>query len=378
MGERSMHVLVAGVTTRALAASAARAGHRVTAVDAFGDVDLREVAEVIALTRAGGGFTATAAARAAAGVLADVAAYTSNFENHPDAVEALARGRVLLGNPPDLLRRVRRPVALMRALASRGLPVPVTRASAPPARSPRRAWLLKRRRSGGGRGIVAWRGGPVGRGGYLQERIHGVPGSVIFVADGRRAAPLGVTRQIVGEAGLGARGFMYCGSLLGIGLFSHATELIRRAEALAGAVTAEYGLVGLNGIDFVARDGVPYPIEVNPRPCASMELVERLGGPRLFDLHERGCRGELPDVPPSSRRVAGKAIVFARRAVTAGHLPGRDDLADIPHPGERIRRGHPICTVFAEGRSGEECLRALLIRARRIYARLEPRARGAA
>ena len=40
------HLLVAGVTTRALAVSAARAGWRVTAVDAFGDLDLRAVATV--------------------------------------------------------------------------------------------------------------------------------------------------------------------------------------------------------------------------------------------------------------------------------------------------------------------------------------------
>ena len=49
MAERRPHVLIAGVSTRALAVSAARAGYRVTAVDAFGDADLREVAEVLPL-----------------------------------------------------------------------------------------------------------------------------------------------------------------------------------------------------------------------------------------------------------------------------------------------------------------------------------------
>ncbi|HZW07820.1 MAG TPA: ATP-grasp domain-containing protein [Phycisphaerales bacterium] len=372
-------MLIAGVTTRALAVSAARGGHRVTAVDAFGDVDLRAVADVIALTRAAGGFTAPAAARAARAVAADAVVYTSNLENHPSAVEQLARGRTLLGNPASVIRRVRRPVELMRLLARHGIPVPQTRAS-PPTTPLRRStrWLLKRRRSGGGRGIVGWRGGPVGRGGYLQERIAGVPGSVIFAADGRRAVPLGLTRQLVGDPELGGSGFVYCGSLLGPGLFPREAELAERASALAGVVTAEYGLVGLNGIDFIARDGVPYPIEVNPRPCASMELVERLGGPTLFELHERACRGVLPARLPVPRRVAGKAIVFARRTVTVGGLGQGHDLADIPHAGERIGRGHPICTVFADGRDGPECLRALVVRARAIYAAVEPRARGAA
>ena len=57
MRDRAARVLIAGVSTRALARSAARAGYEVTAIDAFGDVDLRAVASVVALTRETGGFT---------------------------------------------------------------------------------------------------------------------------------------------------------------------------------------------------------------------------------------------------------------------------------------------------------------------------------
>jgi len=32
---------------------------------------------------------------------------------------------------------------------------------------------------------------------------------------------------------------------------------------------SEFGLLGINGLDFVARDGIPYPIEVNPRWSAT-------------------------------------------------------------------------------------------------------------
>ncbi|MBA2458319.1 MAG: hypothetical protein H0V43_05085, partial [Gemmatimonadales bacterium] len=55
MAEPSRRLLVAGVTTRAIASSAARAGWTVTAVDAFGDLDLRACARVIALRREDGG-----------------------------------------------------------------------------------------------------------------------------------------------------------------------------------------------------------------------------------------------------------------------------------------------------------------------------------
>ena len=132
MSDRREHVLIAGVSVRAFAESAARAGYRVSAVDAFGDLDLHAVAEVLPLPRAAGApFSPVAAARAAREIPASLAAYTSNFENHPRAVAALARGRVLLGNPPAVLERVRDPIALMRALDAHGFVTPATRATAP-------------------------------------------------------------------------------------------------------------------------------------------------------------------------------------------------------------------------------------------------------
>jgi predicted ATP-grasp superfamily ATP-dependent carboligase len=380
MLDRGDHVVIAGVSTRALARSAARAGYRVTAIDAFGDRDLRAVATVVAVTRKSGGFSPGGAAEAAVRLRAHAAAYTSNFENFPEAVARLASASRLLGNPPPILRAVRDPLRLMRTLRSRGLPAPLTRASAPAAGQRTSAWLLKPRRSGGGHGTRVWRGGAVPRQAYLQQRIRGVPGSVIFLADGRKAQPLGVTRQLVGERAFGAAGFRYCGSLLGLGhvaLFENEARLRAAAWELAQVVTEEFGLVGLNGVDFIARAGVPWAIEVNPRPCASMELVERAGGPSLFQLHARACAGELPKAPLAAGvgGVLGKAVVFARRDVTVDASSGSvfAGAADVPHAGERIGRGHPICTVFADARDATTCIRRLAASAHAVHAALEPR-----
>jgi len=377
-------VLIAGVSTRALAVSAARAGYRVTAVDAFGDQDLRAVADVLgSLSGTHPRFTPAGAAERARSVSADLVAYTANFENHPEAVAALARGRRLLGNTSAVLRNVRNPVRLMRALVRRGLPVPETRGSAPPSAGGARRWLLKPRRSGGGHGTVTWRPGqPVTRRHYLQERIAGVPGSIVFVADGRTAVPLGLSRQLVGLREFGATGFRYCGSLLASAapVFAAQTALLAGAAALASAVVQEFSLRGLNGIDFVAREGVPFPIEVNPRYAASMELVQRATGVSLFALHADACAGRLAAAPSVPTRVYGKGIVYARRdVVVADPMRWRvADLADIPHPGERIGRGHPICTVLAEADSADACVEALVRSAAAVYRGLEHSARGAA
>jgi predicted ATP-grasp superfamily ATP-dependent carboligase len=378
------HVLIVGVTTRALAISAARAGYRVTAVDAFGDRDLRKAAHVI-IPRSTPAvrFNPRAAAIAAEKVSAAWVAYTSNLENYPAAVGRLAQGRRLLGNPPPVLVRVRNPTVLSALLRSKGFAVPLTRASPPrgPAMEP---WLLKPRRSGGGHGVRLWRRGQsLSRSAYLQQQISGIPGSVIFAADGQSAVVLGLSRQLVGYSRFGAQAFRYCGSLLGgaTPVFPRYKELFETASAIAREVTRSFGLIGLNGIDFVARNGVPYPIEVNPRYSASMELLERSLGLSLFELHVQACHGILPTEPQPDPGIYGKAIVFARRDLVIGQTDawiGRPDVADIPHPGESIPTGRPICTVFARASGQSTCLRRLFRQAGLVYRRVRTRTQRAA
>lgn len=370
-------VLIAGVSTRGFAESAARAGYDVVAVDAFGDLDLHARARLVLHTRdRRGRFTTRAALRAATGIACDAVAYVAGFENHPRAVAALARGRVLWGNPPAVLRRVRDPLVLARKLQARGLPTPAVRATRPPPPS-RSRWLVKPRASGGGHGVAPWRAGArLPAGSFLQQRIAGVAGSIVFAADGKRAVPLGLSRGLAGERAFGASGFRYCGNILA------ATDDagLPAAAALAEAVTEAFGLVGVNGIDFIARRGVPYPVEVNPRYTASMELAERAYGLSIFDIHARACAGELPSFDLATARrgpgAIGKAIVHARRDLTVGDTrPWLEDesVRDVPRPGEHIARGRPVCTVFARGRDAAACHVALVERAEWVYRAIEGR-----
>lgn len=378
-------VLIAGLSARAFAESAAGAGYDVTAVDAFGDLDLRAcVRRTIALERGEAGaarFSARAAVRAAQDVACDAVAYAAGFENHPRAVGALAATRALWGNPPDVLARVRDPLRLARALRRRGFATPEVRVRA----GARGRWLLKPRASGGGHGIVPWPGRRrVPSTMYLQERIAGVAGSIVFAADGTRAVPLGLSGALAGERAFGAHGFGYCGNILagaGDGQFAADARLFAAATALAAAVTEEFGLVGVNGIDFVARGGVPYAVEVNPRYTASMELVERAYGLSMFDIHARACAGALPAFDLAATRAApgaiGKAIVYARRSTTLADTRGwlaDGSVRDVPAPQERVARGRPVCTVFARGRDGADCYAALNARAAALYRLIEPRA----
>jgi predicted ATP-grasp superfamily ATP-dependent carboligase len=375
-------VLISGVSTRAAAESAARAGFAVTALDAYGDLDQHPGVRALSLHRdLGRRFTATAAARAARDVECDAVAYLSPFENHPRALDLLARGRTLWGNPAGVLRRVRNPLLLARALRAHGLATLAIHTShaADPNRS---SWLLKPLKSGGGHRIVPWLGGRWPPGSYLQERASGPAGSFLFVAANGRVAPLGISRQLIGEQAFGATGYRYCGNIVA------APEDLRlpRPEALAdtlcaiaSVVAVEFGLVGVNGIDFIAHDGVPFVLEVNPRWSGAMELLERWSGVSVFGAHATACTGG--SLTPASRAPAGtgavgKAIVFARSDVVVNDAQSwlsRDDIRDVPHPHERIGAGQPVCTVFARGRSVEECRAGLVRRAETVYEELEMR-----
>ena len=367
-------VLIAGVSTRAAAESAAKAGFAVTAIDAFGDLDQHPAVRSLSLPREPATlFNAQTAADASRAVDADAVAYLSPFENHRRAVEALASDRALWGNPPDVLRRARDPFLVAGLLRRRGFAAPMTRVDVPSEFASSKEWLLKPFNSGGGHGVKTWAPGTlVSPGVYAQERIGGVPASIVFVAAGGRAVALGVSRQLIGEAAFGASEFRYCGNILASVSDEVLTDtVVQSMIALAVCVTEQFGLIGLNGIDCIVKDDVPYAIEVNPRWCSSMELVEQHYGISIFGAHAAACgEGVLPDFDLRSARrdrvAIGKAIVFAVTDCVLGDTRAwltDATVRDVPQPGERFSSGQPICTIFATGADAAACRAALSLRA---------------
>jgi predicted ATP-grasp superfamily ATP-dependent carboligase len=119
--------------------------------------------------------------------------------------------------------------------------------------------------------------------------------------------------------------------------------------------------VGVNGIDFILKGNIVYPLEINPRYTASMELVERAYDLNIFTIHLDACQGRLPDFDLLACPDAGcfgKAILFASRALIF-HDPRLwfdQGARDLPCAGEQIAQGKPVCTVFSRGQSRSECL----------------------
>ena len=372
-----------------LADLATRAGRPVAAFDLFGDLDLQLSARRVVTGGSLSGLVDAAVTEPAGRVV-----YGASFENHPALVARLGERHVILGNPPGALRAVRDPAKVGAALHDAGLPYPHTSGSAPPDPSCR--WLRKPLRGGGGTRVRAWRGGGLRAGEFVQERIDGLACSAAAVGDGADAAVLGVCEQLVGQRAFGVRGYRWCGNLVPPRLpAAERDALLAQARAICSCLTGAFALRGLFGVDLVWDGGRAWVVEVNPRPTASLETIEavhgvgtrpdrlRSGGPTPlrgldpFAAHLEACAGRLRAVSPPAdpSRAAGKAVVFARRDV---RVPDTRDwtargIRDVPHPGEPIAAGHPICTLLTAGRSPEAVLADLEARAGALYGELHER-----
>ena len=349
-----------------LADLAMRDGHQVVAFDLFGDLDLQ--GRVV--TASGLRKLVDAAVMEPPGAVV----YGASFENHPALVARLAERHTLLGNAPGTLRAVRDPARLGAALRDAGLTYPPTFTTAPPKRSGR--WLRKPLRGGGGTRVHEWRGGALPAGAFLQERIEGLACSAAAVGDGADAAVLGLTEQLVGQRAFGVSGYRWCGNLVPPRLPAGEHEaLLGQARAICSYLAGAFALRGLFGIDVMWDGERAWTIEVNPRPTASLEAIEAAYGVDVFDAHLRACAGALPRLEPERVGAAGKAVLFAaENAVIGDSLRWLErGVRDVPHPGERIAAGRPVCTLVTTATTPHDALAALEEQAARLRAELAAR-----
>lgn len=360
------NLLIFGAHVRPAAFSALRAGFQPWCADLFADADLQARCPVTRIAAAGfpRSILQVFDASPAAPWL-----YAGGFENHPDLVEELARQRPLWGNNGDALRRARAPAFWSSLLAGAGIPCPEVREPiSPPA--PQRRWVIKPLASGGGSGIFWWSGPiagfPFGQA-YVQEFIEGQSCSAIFLGSESGSRLLAGSYQLIGQPW--AQGFRYCGN---IGPLPMDPPLRQVLERIGAILTAGCQLRGLWGLDFILRDGIPWPVEINPRYSSSIEVLEHATGLPALALHRTAFAADAPAPAwpehPDLRRIVGKVVCFAKAPLVfpaAG--PWLDGLrhprpihempafADLPSPGTHIAAGCPVLTIFATGSSPADC-----------------------
>jgi predicted ATP-grasp superfamily ATP-dependent carboligase len=178
----------------------------------------------------------------------------------------------------------------------------------------------------------------------LQRRVYGLSCSAVAIADGRRATALGVTEQLHRPPG-----FHWIGNVTPPRLpDGELAELDGQLRAVCDEVAARFGVRGAFGVDAIWDGRHAWVLEVNPRPPAALELF----GPGNFEAHVRGARGlGLPGAgtPTAARCAKVKLVLFAEREMRAPDPAWWPAglVHDVPHAGEPIKRGAPVCTLIS-------------------------------
>lgn len=371
-------LFVIGAAARATAAMARRAGFRVGCFDAYGDVDLVENVAWSRVIAFGDHRPELPPAEFRAIVGATPWCYGGPMENVPEWLEEAARGTVLWGNSAACCRSVCDVFELVDFLRSIRSPIeiPETRPSTDRPKG-LGGWIRKPARGSGGWDVRKARTitfdretGDKNLGvGYWQKRIAGLPFGATVASDGIRAVVLGLCESRLGAPG---RPFAYAGSVGPI-RGRRVRELAPVLDALADRLTQKYGLKGLWNIDLIyePRKKRWYSLEINPRPSASMEVLEISARVSLMAISRQifqndpdwygaaeACRRSIAEtMSPHMKR-----IVYAQRMTTIERMPGRvmnvmDESgwpaasilmfrADVPRIGTVIERGEPKWTTI--------------------------------
>jgi uncharacterized protein len=367
-------LLILGASTRAAAYSALRSGYRPRCADYFAD---RDHAAACPVDRIDPRQAARQFAELAESLAPSPWFYTGGFENDPDCIAKISGRHALWGIDAQTVRAIRNPGRVADVLASNGIPCLAVRSDT--VGLPRDAsWLKKPLASGGGRGIepLTDRNDTTSPAHYYQERIDGPSFSALFMGERSTARLIGVTRQLIGAQG---SPFAYVGS---IGPMPTTEPLASRLESLGTALAFAFGLAGWFGVDFILRDGIPWPVEVNPRYTASLEIHELATGRSLLSEHRQACetsahRRAAPVFAHSlPTRVIAKWILHAPRPLVApeivleenesDNLFGVRSIADVPWPGTCFKPGEPVMTLMATGANLAEC-RSRMIRHEQLW-----------
>ena len=351
-------VLIAALSGRALAESARRAGFEVLVADCFGDADTLKAASAHRLLPHAlrNGFRyrsllvalrslASAASQAPIGLVLG-----TGFEDDPDLIARLANDFRLLGCNAETVRRAKEPLGLSALLAERGIRHPETSLEQPAIAN---GWLVKRQGGSGGVHVHPLKEGEtVHRHAYFQRAVEGITISAAVIS-GEKDVAVAWSRQWTNPAPHmpyrygGAVGALRLGDELEAKLTHGILELLPALD-----------LRGLVSFDFmICEGGEPLLIEINPRPGATLDVLDDNRG-TLFRAHVEASLS-MHTLRQTIKRwdrplARAAAYLYADRGpltVSPTDLP--DWVSDRPSGPCRIRKYRPVCTVIAEAETPE-------------------------
>lgn len=345
-------ILIAALSGRALAASARRAGLVPFVVDAFGDVDTRALAAGLrtlpdALNYGFRDSELLAALDELSREAGDAhieLVLGPGFEGTPKLVSRLAERYRIAGCGAETLRQAKDPAHFFGLLSELGIEHPET-SNEPPENSS--GWLSKRIGGCGGRHIRRLPDGKAAAASprhYFQKEVPGEPISALAIT-GQSGTAFAFSRSWT--APRGAEPFRYGGSVSAEELDA---DLEARLIDACLSLINPLRLVGLVSFDFLVSGEEAMLLEINPRPGASLDVLDDAGG-TLMKAHLAACRGEdAVDILAHQWRPEPHAAAYLYAdagGVVIGDIDWPEWTSDIPSAGQRVKRGAPIATVHA-------------------------------
>lgn len=361
-----------GATTRATADMARRAGLNVGCFDSYADFDLKLQASFVHHLELENNTPKISPLDFKKIILKTPWVYGGPLENSPEWLTQAQDGSNCWGNLATSNLSVRNIWTLAEQLRQSGFSIQcpqILKLHEIPRQT--RQWLMKPFAGTGGWEIQSGRkwlsrdrdSGSESHHGYWQKRIKGPTFGATIISDGRSAIVAGICRSQHGTPG---RPFAYRGSTGPIRSRS-VQLLLPELTRLAHWLASKYQIQGLWNIDLVhdRRTGQWFLLEVNPRPSASMEVLELAAGQSLFAIHRHvftqdpgwiDAAHRFTESLQRSKVIVHKEVIYCdqSRKFNKTELPkmetnlwNAERWADIPCPGSRVYQGYPLMTKIS-------------------------------
>jgi len=111
-----------------------------------------------------------------------------------------------------------------------------------------------------------------------------------------------------------------------------------------------FNLEGMNGIDFMVKDGHPMVIEINPRILGTFETLEMSSNKNLVGYMIKNKNNNHHNNYNSKILLKTqyiKKILFAKERLIS-NIKKRSNIFDIPKYGAIIEKGEPLTTIIGK------------------------------
>ena len=123
-------------------------------------------------------------------------------------------------------------------------------------------------------------------------------------------------------------------------------KYIKSLERMINFFVSEYGLIGINGIDFIIKDDV-YFLEINPRLTQTCFMYDYLFSNGFIEAHIEACTKNSISFNLKDRVYSyAFETMFAKNSFKFNlNVDTFNFLMNIPRKNTFIEVGHPICTI---------------------------------